>query len=68
MAFVTAHHLAEKTEVPEFRIRQWIKMGILQGFRAGNRFYVNDTIFEKQLHDGTIDALTKNINAYIRAE
>ena len=41
MEFLTIRETAKKTGIPENRVRQWSKMGVLPGFYAGTKFMIN---------------------------
>ena len=66
MKIATINEAEKETNIPAFRIRKWVKMGIIPGFYAGSRFYVNVDEFVKLINSPEFMMTTKDLTAYIR--
>lgn len=49
--YVSIRKTAERTGVPEFRLRAWKAQGKLPGFSAASRYYVDLVSFQAQLDE-----------------
>lgn len=54
--FLTIREAAGLLHISHDRIRAWQKQGLVPGFFAGTRFYVNYPRFKEQLEAGKIGA------------
>lgn len=61
MRFLTINEAEKETNIPATRIRKWVKMGIVPGFYAGSRFYVNVDKFLEMVQAPEFMATTKEL-------
>ena len=61
MRFDVAAKVAPESGIPEYRIRQMIKEGIVPGFYAGRKYFINVDAFLEMLQQmGTANVAANN--------
>lgn len=50
----TIRQTAGTTDIPEFRLRAWVKQGKVPGFYSASRFYVNVPLLLEGVQEGRI--------------